>query len=697
VSISQFMRSSVTVLDATEIPALQVELTRAQRRSKVALQRMRENYQDISDEVTFFGDPPDFIPFPQAGSFDISAVQTMLDRAFETARVAKEREDRALASNRAFDTDFAQFQSELSRVGTQFENDLGELCGLFQTGDGRSYPAIPKYAALTAATTILGDPCGALGNGAIFDAVGGADQAGLDLRLAMQQIRDLIAEADIEAARVDAECGGRVAIADLQFDAAGETITLQQTISTTQNAIAAWEKELAELDRTSKSILTKAQLASSVGGAVDACIPGIPPFDKPTPGACVAGVVASGLTLGASIVEDVALGTQIAANTDIKKKEGDIVALERQIAETKRTAEYDAAIAECCLDPDGQGDPTTCDAPGPLMVNSNARVDTILIGLQRARLQALRAELDVQLASGRLSLLRSKAQRLVAQQEDTEELLINVEASRNDPNVRIMKNFDVLDADKSFKDALVDAYRATRVWEYYTAQTYARKDELFLARLVGRGDHNVENYLLDLQRALREFEESFGRPSPRVQIVSLKDDVFRVPRLRQDGTAYRADERDRLFRERLDDVALLDERGYISIPFSTTLQMTSPLTAIHKIDGVEIDLYGDGLGDRVARVYLTARGTGTVRSLDDELVYHRFPAITAVVNPIFNGSKVLDPAIYKNGRLRDRPFVNSTWELGLNQRDELVNEDIDLHGLTDVRLYYYYEDFTILE
>jgi hypothetical protein len=50
--------------------------------------------------------------------------------------------------------------------------------------------------------------------------------------------------------------------------------------------------------------------------------------------------------------------------------------------------------------------------------------------------------------------------------------------------------------------------------------------------------------------------------------------------------------------------------------------------------------------------------------------------------------------VYRNKRLRDRPFVNTSWELLINQRDELENQDINLQSLNDLRLYVYYTDFT---
>ena len=62
---------------------------------------------------------------------------------------------------------------------------------------------------------------------------------------------------------------------------------------------------------------------------------------------------------------------------------------------------------------------------------------------------------------------------------------------------------------------------------------------------------------------------------------------------------------------------------------------------------------------------------------------------------MFGGVRFFDNTIYQNYRLRDRPFVNTQWELVINQRDEQVNQDFNLTDLTDIRLYVYYTDFTV--
>ncbi len=123
----------------------------------------------------------------------------------------------------------------------------------------------------------------------------------------------------------------------------------------------------------------------------------------------------------------------------------------------------------------------------------------------------------------------------------------------------------------------------------------------------------------------------------------------------------------------------------------------SPLTANHKVLFVEAEVVGGDVGDAVGRVYLTQKGTGTVRPLAGRSnSFFAFPERTAVVNTFFNGEKPLASEVYRTERLRDRPLVNTGWQLVINKKDEAVNGDIRLDSLSDVKLYLYYTDFTTL-
>jgi hypothetical protein len=201
---------------------------------------------------------------------------------------------------------------------------------------------------------------------------------------------------------------------------------------------------------------------------------------------------------------------------------------------------------------------------------------------------------------------------------------------------------------------------------------------------------------MELENSYRDYQQLYGNPDTRVEIVSLRDDIMAIPRVGPDGRALSQAERIAELRRRLADPSLLDERGYLTLPFSTNLARLSPLTRNHKVLAVEAEVVGADVGDTVGRIYLRQRGTGLVLSVDGEKRYYRLPDRTAVLNPFFNGVRTFTPEVYRSDRMRNRPLVNTHWDLVINQRDEWVNQDVNLQSLTDVRLYVYYTDFTQL-
>ena len=93
------------------------------------------------------------------------------------------------------------------------------------------------------------------------------------------------------------------------------------------------------------------------------------------------------------------------------------------------------------------------------------------------------------------------------------------------------------------------------------------------------------------------------------------------------------------------------------------------------------------------------RGTATVRTIDDDRSFYRFPSRTAVINPSVNSTRQ-DPTlqgsqeIFRSYRLRDLPLINDNWELIFNNRDESVNQDIPIDRISEIALYVFYTDFT---
>jgi hypothetical protein len=623
----------------------------------MALLEMRDVYADITDDINFFGFAPEYIPFPALDEGDDNAFEKLYNIALGKLDFAGIKETVALNSDRSFETDAASFQSELVNVRNNYENQLAELCGTMDGDDGRIYPAIPKYAHLNEEARLLGDPCGFAGNGLIHEAMGEMEIKLIDYDLASGDVDDVSELMKIEVERHNAFCGVNDSLADYVFDVDGEIISTEQ-------GIQAASVLLNEADRAYEAGKTVAELAkcSMIAGTAAG-------------GDCFMVPAAIGaFSVAMAAYEVIALGLEISIGTlEIEK-------LKKEQAkakwETEKQCDFDA-------------------------IESNAKLRELAMDREDGVLEAVKAGYRLSLAMSNIKKLKNEAKRLVVQQEESEQLLINVIAAKNDPNVRIYKNDAVINADKAFNSALAAAYRATKVYEYYTSQSYAKLDQLFLIRMVSYGDYNLENYMYELYEAFYEFEEEYGNPDTRVAILSLRDDIIQVPRIGDGGSALSESERTRIFRETVTGTDVIDSNGHINIPFSTNLTKLSPFTKNHKIKFIEAEIVGSDTGDTVGRIYLHQRGTGTLSSLFGDRMFYKFPERMAVVDTYFNGlrwydSSISDFDVFRSERFRDRPFANTHWEFIFNNVDEAVNEDINLNSLTDIKVYVYYADFTEL-
>ncbi len=635
-----------------------VTIEKAQRSYRMALLDMREVYQQITDEVNYFGYPADYIPFPPLDSSSVgsgNAFETLSNLAKTRLDLAKTREQVALASGRQGRVDAAQFQSDLTSIRNTYENQLAAACGNFTGDDKRVYPAIQKYAALNPTALLMGDPCGRLGNGEIHNAMASVKDSRLRLQGVLLRHRNLLADIDIERQRVRDICGLTNQQVDYQFGRQNEVIGIQDEM-TRQRA-----------------------MMSFIGASVQAVLGSLEVLDCEIQ--CFSSVAMAATSAATGIA---AAGAQYASELRI-------ATVEKNLKEFDATTVRTVAGFQCAggLNPDG-----TTREVGILNIESNAIIAKQLNDTFEVELEALRAEYSLRVAVAEVGRMFSAAQRIQAQQAEAEQLSIDIQQAQNDPNVRLYQNDAIINADVSFKDALSTAYRLTRVYEYYTSQSYAKKEQLYLIRMISAGQYNLENYLLELENEFNTFEEQFGNPDVRVLVLSLRDDIMNIPYLSTSGAPLDENTRISMMREKLRDVKMLDSRGYLTIPFSTDLKDLSPVTRNHKVRHVEIDLQGVKMGDSVARAYLRMSGTGVVRNVSDDRDYYVFPERLAVVNASLLGSKVFDPEIYRNYRFRDRPLVNTLWELVINQRDESVNRDIDLQSLTDLRVLFYYSDFT---
>jgi hypothetical protein len=619
---------------------------------RVALLDMRNAYQDITDQTTQFGFPLGYIPFPALDPLDDNAFEKVLSAAKTKLEVARSKEQTALSDTRTFDVDSASFQSELAALSSSYEDQLAEICGSFtvqDAGQTKVFPAIPKYAFMSEKTRLLGDPCGLMGNGALHDAFAQLELARLDYTGIELSRTNLMADiADAEAQTTE-QCGRITTFANAQFDSENDKLSFQDGINS-----------LNLINETAQNVLSivekNTDFIKCVAGVATDC-----------PQAAVAAGVYNGVAIATTVLT--------AINSAI------IVGLERKIGDIEASQVRDEILQEC----------------EAAKIDKKYAVKGFMRRATEIELELVKQQYNIKLTLSTILKLRNDSLSLMSSQQDSEQLRINVEAARNDPNVRIYRNDAVYAAERTFDAARKEAFKATRVFEYYTSQSYAALDKLFLVRMVERGDFTLESYLSELEEAFAVFQETYGNPDARVTIVSLRDDIMNIERVDAAGRALSEADRTKLFRTRLQNVSWLDNRGYITLPFSTGLAQLSPLTANHKVLFVEAEVVGGDVGDAVGRVYLTQKGTGTVRPLaGTSNSFFAFPERTAVVNTFFNGEKPLASEVYRTERLRDRPLVNTGWQLIINKKDEAVNSDIRLDSLSDVKLYLYYTDFTTL-
>ncbi len=646
--MSRMMLRIVQASDPEKRSAIERAREDAQLRYRISLADMRKVYTAITDDVNYFGYAPGFIPFPTVDVRETNAFENIMLRVKTKINIGKEREDVALATARTFDTDAAEFQSELVRIRNTYENQLADLCGVFTGTDALVHPAIAKYGNLDARAQLYGDPCGLLGNGQIHAALGQFEQLGLDLKRVQVEFDNVGRAIEIERERHAAQCNLALDKAKFVYHHGADQVEL-----TAQVQMYQLYKEDVQYSQ---------QVAATLAGL----------------GACNGLQCATAAGSGALYV-----AYAVASQLQVHEAQEDINERELEIAQLSfESANWEYVTGNVCAASE---------------IDSVARMRELALRTEELQLELLRADHAIRLQLAELQRLRLEARRLQDQQREAEQLAIDTEAARNDPNIRIYRNDAVINADFAFEDALREVYRATLVLEYYTSQTYAKRDQLYLIRMIHHGDINLENYAVELDNAFIEFEDQFGLPDTRVAVISLQNDILHIPYLDEDGVPLGQPARNALMRKALADPRNLDANGYLTLPFRTDTADLSPITRNHKILYIEAGIDTSAKDDLVARIYLRQQGTATVHALGGGFLYYQFPTKTAVINPFFNGNKdYFEPDTYQSRRLRDRPYASTDWQLVINQRDEPANQDLDLQKMTDLKLFIYYSDFNSL-
>ncbi|AKF05186.1 hypothetical protein [Sandaracinus amylolyticus] len=642
VAIAQLMTSIADRFPALSRDQLVRSIEDAQRRYSIALTEMRAEYEALSDDVTYFGYPADYVPIPVRDSEfrGSNAFEDVLGTTDIFLAEARRAEDEAIASSRAFDTDSEQFQAELVRVRRGYEERLGPICGYFAGRDGRTYPAIAEHAFRSDATSAMQDPCGAVGNGEIHQQIGRIQQLALQRQTLETRYNNILADIADEQERVNEQCDLVLEIADFEYRVGETTLSMQ-------HAIRGMQLAQSTIDRTLSTIHGILGFASGPSGN-------------------------AALAIGWGITAGIGNGSVVVL-------QGVINELERDIQETQLSASRWRTEREC----------------DRLRIDSVPSMNSRLRSLQELTLETYQVALQIELAMSDLQRLRLQARRVEDELADAEQLSIRVAAVQNDPNVRLFRNQAILSADRTFEIALRQVYRLTRVYEYYTSQTYPGRDRLFQIRMVARGEDNLVRYINDLRERFLGFEEEFRAPASRVERLSLMDDIFQIPRVDGHGDELDINTRQTLFREALTSSSLLSPEGHVVIPFQTTLAQVSPCTRNHKINFIEVSILGSGLGDDEATVMVWHEGTSVVESLYEGTQYYRLPPGLSIAQAYFGrNNTVFDPSVYRRYEFRERPFLSTQWSLELDLRDEPDNHDLRLDRISDVYLYVYYTDFT---
>lgn len=629
------------------------EIEGAQRRYTRALSKMREVFEGLTDDVTYFGFQQDYIPFPVLNQFDATAFEKSYKRAMQKLDIAKEKETRALAEDRTFETSAAEFQSQLASISRDYDGRLGAVCGTFSTSVGggqQIFPATREYIDLLPGALSEGDPCGRVGNGELYNAGLRLEQAQARFNAVKISKENLLAEIADSNARAQAQCGRLTNLYNFERRTRNKITSLQASIGALNEVSSAMQRQFDTITRASEI-----QKCLVIGG-----------FSFGT--SCVGAAVGTVATTTAGTVLNVVQTAIGVANIGLQ--------VGVSLAETEIALEN--------ID-------TQCEAT---RIDTEFTVKSHFRRINEVAQEIVAVAKDVEIAMAEIRRLVNESDRLQADQDETTQLAVDVEAARNDPNIRLYRNDSILEADRTYEEARREAYRATKVFEYYTAQSYPDVDSLLDVRMVSHGGITLEAYLSELSEAFYQFQENYGNDDLRLQIVSLRDDIFDIPRLGPNGQATTDAERREEFQRRLQDPTLLDARGYRRIPFATDILDMSPATLNHKIAYVEIDVLANTTpSETIARMYLEQSGTSTVRQVDDDLTFYALPKRTAVIDVLFNNVRWFGPELYKSELLKDRPVVNTRWDLVINTKDETANDDLDLSQITDIRILLFYTDF----
>jgi hypothetical protein len=249
------------------------------------------------------------------------------------------------------------------------------------------------------------------------------------------------------------------------------------------------------------------------------------------------------------------------------------------------------------------------------LIDSAARVKTMLLEISTLRINALVAELEI---ARLLGLLRSQMQEAT----DTISALdrqqkLSGSDPRRDPAFRQYRDLSTTLATKALDGALGQLFLVTRALEYETGMTFARRAELFSFTTPAE----IASYLSDVESAYQRFIATIGNRQQRATTISMRDQIFRFATPLVDNATGQVLAPSDVFHELLADPRNRDLDGNLRLAFTLSLAPDALIfntsLCTDTLTGLRISLVGATLGATQPEVVVQQRGSAYLRSCTD--------------------------------------------------------------------------------
>jgi hypothetical protein len=338
------------------------------------------------------------------------------------------------------------------------------------------------------------------------------------------------------------------------------------------------------------------------------------------------------------------------------------------------------------------------------LIDSAARVKTLLLEIPTLRINALLAEQDIGRLVAQLNAQLQDAKDTAASMSLMQQL--SKTDPRRDPAFRQYRDEATVLSNKAFDAAQGQLFLVTRAFEYEVGMSFWRRGELFT--LVS--PEQLRAYKADLERAYQKFIATVGNSQEREVTLSLRDQIFRFSAPLVDNATGGTYAPEDIFHHLLADPRNRDADGNVRLTFAFPLTPDAP-TFNHsfctdKITGIRISLVGASLGATQPEVGLQQRGSAYLRSCTDtdnageyavssynleNTIGVRRAIVQAGLN--LSGPSDMSSGGPDNTEFYGRP-VAAPYELIID-RNVPANANLDLTKLDDIILFIKHETRTV--